>query len=84
MNSEIKKLAEESGFILWADEPWNPGEIIDWSSRYDQELEQFAKALIQECMDCAEWVGKHNNHPIEPTNTAYTIINRIKTRFELE
>ena len=50
MNERIKNLAEQAGFALWEDEEWKPhGEVIDWSSRYDDELEKFAQLIVQEC-----------------------------------
>ncbi len=50
MNERIKNLAEQAGFALWEDEEWKPhGEVIDWSSRYDDELEKFAKLIVREC-----------------------------------
>ena len=48
MNERYKKIAEQAGFMLWGDEDWNPGDVIDWSARYDQELEQFANLLVEE------------------------------------
>jgi len=53
MNERIKELAERAGFVLWGDESWNPGEVIDWSSRYDDELEKFAELIVRECADIA-------------------------------
>ena len=47
MKDFYKELAKDAGFCLWGDEAWNPGDVIDWSSRYDQELEAFADALIR-------------------------------------
>ena len=44
-NKDIFKLAEEAGFILWGDESWNPGDCIDWSNRYDDELVEFARLI---------------------------------------
>ena len=39
---EIKKLAEEAGFVLWDDEHWKPkGVVVDWSLVYDKELVRF-------------------------------------------
>ena len=39
---EIKKLAEEAGFVLWDDEHWKPkGAVVDWSLVYDKELVKF-------------------------------------------
>jgi hypothetical protein len=50
-NEEIFKLAEQAGFVLWGDESWNPGDRIDWSSRYDDELLAFAKLLEEKIRD---------------------------------
>ena len=39
---EIKKLAEEAGFVLWDDEHWKPkGAVVDWALVYDKELVKF-------------------------------------------
>lgn len=53
MNKRIRQLAEQAGFVLWGDEKWNPGDTIDWSSRYDDELEKFAQLIAQQCADIA-------------------------------
>jgi hypothetical protein len=60
MNKErFLELAEQAGFIFWADESWRPeGDTIDWSSNYDEELTKFAELIVRECMhmvDAAEW-----------------------------
>jgi hypothetical protein len=49
MNEQIKQLAEQAGFVLWKDENWNPGDIVDWSARYDDELKKFAELIVREC-----------------------------------
>lgn len=49
MNKKITTLAERAGFVLWQDETWNPGDQIDWSARYDEELNTFARLLVQHC-----------------------------------
>ena len=54
MNERLKDLAEKAGFVLWGDEAWNPGDAIDWSSRYDDELTKYTEFLIQECMSYLE------------------------------
>ena len=47
INKNIQKLIEESGFVLWEDEPWGPGKgNIDWSNDYTEEMETFVKSLI--------------------------------------
>jgi hypothetical protein len=39
---QIKKVAEEAGFILWDDEHWKPeGAVVDWAILYDKELVKF-------------------------------------------
>jgi len=53
MNERIKKLAEQAEFCMWKDEPWNPGDVIDWSARYDKELEKFAELIVRECAEVA-------------------------------
>lgn len=48
MNKELREIAEEAGFIFWEDEPWKPhGQLIDWASDYDKELEKFAQILME-------------------------------------
>lgn len=56
MNERIRQLAEQSGFILWTDEDWKPhNEVIDWSSRYDDELEKLVHLVVKECIDIVPW-----------------------------
>ena len=46
----IKELAEQAGFVMWADEPWKPeGQVVDWSNNYDNELAKFAELIVKEC-----------------------------------
>jgi hypothetical protein len=51
MNDKVKELAEKAGFVLWGDETWNPGDTIDWSCRYDDELVNYTDLVIQMCAD---------------------------------
>jgi len=50
MNKNIIDLAEQAGFDLWKDEHWNPGDVIDWSSRYDKEFVNYSEFLIQQVL----------------------------------
>ena len=59
MNEQIKLFAEQAGFVMWEDEPWNPGDVVDWSTRYDTELEKFANIIIFECYKLAVFNGNH-------------------------
>ena len=54
MKQIYREIAENSGFLLWGNESWNPGDVIDWSSRYDEELERFAEAIVQRCIGVLE------------------------------
>lgn len=53
MNERIRELAKQAGFVLWADESWNPGDVIDWSCRYDTEFKKFAELIVRECAEVA-------------------------------
>ena len=56
MDSKIKNLAIQAGFCMWSDEEWNPGDVVDWSCSYDEQLikfyelarEQFLVELMEE------------------------------------
>ena len=61
MNEQIKKLANQAGFVLWKNESWNPGDTVDWSCRYDDELEKFAELIVKECVViCRDIDGEDN------------------------
>jgi hypothetical protein len=50
MNKNIIDLAEQAGFDFWGDEHWNPGDTIDWSSRYDNQFVNYSESLIREVL----------------------------------
>jgi hypothetical protein len=50
MNKNIIDLAEQAGFEFWGDEHWNPGDTIDWSSRYDNQFVNYSESLIREVL----------------------------------
>ena len=54
MKKPIRELADQAGFVLWQNEKWNPGDVVDWSCRYDQELEQFANLIVQQCLNAID------------------------------
>lgn len=51
INEPILKLIKDAGFVLWGDEEWNPGDVVDWSSSYDLELAKFAQLILQQVAD---------------------------------
>lgn len=50
MNENVKELAKRAGFVLWDNEPHNPGDVVDWSSRYDEELVKYTQLLVNEVL----------------------------------
>lgn len=61
MNHKLVELAKAAGFVLWKNEKWNPGDIIDWSSSYDNELEIFANMIIDECINVSRSVKNNTD-----------------------
>jgi hypothetical protein len=51
MNENVKNLVKRAGFILWEDEAHNPGDVVDWASRYDNELVKYTQLLVQEVLE---------------------------------
>lgn len=80
MNTLVKKLAEEAGFVLWGDEDYNPGDVIDWSSRYDAELEKFARLVAEECASICDSYGM----PDGTSQTAMILSSVIRKRFGIK
>jgi hypothetical protein len=91
MNERIKELAEQAGFECWKDEPYRPeGQIIDWASNYDEELEKFAElvradereACARVCEEIAEEFPFEPHEP-DPVLPAYCA-EAIRARGEAE
>ena len=51
MNENVKNLVKRAGFVLWEDEAHNPGDVVDWASRYDNELVKYTRLLVQEVLE---------------------------------
>ena len=84
MNERIKQLAEVAGFVLWQDESWNPGDVIDWSCRYDDEFKKFAELIVRETLnEMGEQMGKfgddQSNNP-----TWYKSMEAVEKHFGVE
>ena len=54
MNERIQELIAQAGFVLWGTESWNPGDTVDWSCRYDDELIKYTELIVKECMSYME------------------------------
>lgn len=50
MNENVKNLVKRAGFVLWGNEAHNPGDVVDWASRYDKELVEYTKLLVNEVL----------------------------------
>jgi predicted glycosyl hydrolase (DUF1957 family) len=45
----LRKMLDDSGFILWGDESWKPeGAIVDWASNYDDEVKRLIHVVLEE------------------------------------
>jgi hypothetical protein len=67
MNENVKNLVKRAGFILWANESWNPGDVVDWGSRYDNELVAYTRLLVNEVLRLqAEGTDVANYYGVEP------------------
>ena len=74
MNDRIRKIAIEAD--AWCDRYYFGDKF------YDIEWEKkFAELIVQECINCAEWVGRMNVTAVEPVNTAHAIVKRIEKHF---
>jgi len=51
MNENVKNLAKRAGFALWGNEEWNPGDVIDWASRYDKQFVEYTRLLVKEVLE---------------------------------
>ena len=51
MNENVKNLAKRAGFVLWGNEEWNPGDVVDWASRYDKQFIEYTRLLVNEVLE---------------------------------
>ena len=51
MNENVKNLAKRAGFVMWGNEEWNPGDVIDWASRYDKQFIEYTRLLVKEVLE---------------------------------
>ena len=51
MNENVKSLVKRAGFVLWGNESHNPGDVVDWGSRYDKELVEYTHLLVKEVLE---------------------------------
>jgi hypothetical protein len=66
MNTQFQSLAKQAEFEFWEDESWRPpGQLVDWSSDYDKELQKFGELVVEESIKImkqhdyhAEWLGE--------------------------
>ena len=75
MNERIKSLLAKAHLDVMED-------LGDIDSNH--VAEKFAELIVQECIDCAVWVGKNNHNPVEPIHTAHAVKRRIEKHFGVE
>ena len=80
MNERIKQLADQAGFVLWGDKvALISGDTVDWSSRYDDELEKFAELIVKECRNVLTDVYRET--PLELCGPLLTADEKIAEHF---
>jgi hypothetical protein len=84
MNERIKELAEQAGFCMWKEEKWNPGDVIDWSCRYDDELEKFFDLIVWECIRTIQMGITRDGQNTEKYLRSMKHLKDIKERFGVE
>jgi hypothetical protein len=73
----MKALVEEAGFILWQKEEWNPGDVVDWSCRYDIELVRFGELVVEMCATIAR------QDILKSSGLSGTFEGKVKTEDEI-
>ncbi len=83
MKDKVKQLAEQAEFNLWNNEKWKPkGQVVDWSSDYDKELEKFAELIVRECLEACSRANEIR-HFVPPTQEQVVLscMREIETTF---
>ena len=80
MNELTIKLAEQASDETSKEVAWVYNQN-KWQVLFTQK---FTELIVQECMDCATWVGKTNTSPVEPIHTAHAINQRMRQHFGVE
>lgn len=90
MNDQIRQLLEQSGFVLWGDEEWNPGSVVDWASDYDEEIVKLIQAVAKECVEIVKPSDYQCAYPenfiggIDGLELLEDRVKKIKQRFNVE
>ena len=90
MNDQIRQLLEQSGFVLWGDEDWNPGSVVDGASNYDKEIVKLIQAVARECIEIVKPTDYHRAYPDNHIGGDDGIaclddrVTKIKQRFNIE
>ena len=69
---------------MWKDESWNPGDVIDWSCRYDDELEKFFDLIVRECIRTIQMGITRDGQNTEKYLRSMKHLKDIKEQFGIE
>jgi hypothetical protein len=78
MNERIRELA------LQAEVKWLHQEDVIYSTMTLEQFEKFAELIVQECIECADIVGKSNLASGYPNSTAHHVKQKIQEHFGVE
>ena len=76
MNERIKELAEQATTYIKPTENSGEGWIFD--------KEKFAELIVEECINCADIVGRVNLASGYPNSTAHHVKQKIQEHFGVE
>jgi hypothetical protein len=81
MNKRLEELARVANKYAWD----KAGNRLNYTCQdfRNWEMEKFAELIINDCVNKAEFVGKHNKHPIEPIHTAKAVVIGISKWFKI-
>ena len=82
MNKKLKEIAEQAGFVLFTPEE-DPRTPIDWSCDYEQELQEFARLIVDNAVECVRDVVRDEGSDLT-WDACSQVQNRIREYFEIK
>lgn len=86
MNERIQELFNKACVYAYEQNPGENsyGRPVDENKYEEDRYTKFAELIVQECIECADVVGKANYVSSYPNSTAYHIKQKIKEHFGVE
>lgn len=81
MNEQIKAIGRQAGFAFIEDGVYGQRWYSSKCGMDASEYENLVKLIVNECIECADIVGKTNLASAYPNSTAHHVKQKIKERF---